>query len=285
MEYRKAPALAALLLAAFLLANPMVSSGEDNVATPRDNTAAPDNVAAPLPPPDRGTDNVAALPERDLREPSFGEEPAPPPSISDPIEPFNRAMFVFNDKAYYWVMKPVAEGYNYVVPEGARISVRNFFANLAFPVRFVNHLLQGEIRASGTELLRFVVNSTAGVLGLFDTARDNWHIEKKEADLGQTLGRYGLGQGMYIVLPLIGPTTARDGVGLVGDAYLYPASYIQPLEAAIAVYAFGLENNLSLRLGAYEEITETAVDPYIAFRDAYVQYRANLVKWKRSPAP
>jgi phospholipid-binding lipoprotein MlaA len=230
-------------------------------------------------------DNVATLPEGDLREPSFGEEPSPPPAIADPIEPFNRAMFVFNDKAYYWVMKPVAEGYNYVVPEGARVSVRNFFANLATPVRFVNNLLQWELRASGTELLRFVINSTTGILGLFDTAHDHWQIEKKEADLGQTLGKYGLGQGMYIVLPLIGPTTARDGVGLAGDAYLYPISYIKPPAASIAVYAYGLENNLSLRLGAYEEITEAAVDPYIAFRDAYVQYRANLVKWKRSPAP
>ena len=97
--------------------------------------------------------------ERSPTEEPFPEEP-PPPSIADPIEPLNRALFVFNDKAYFWVMKPVAQGYRAVVPEVMRISVRNFFSNLAMPIRFVNNLLQGKIRNSGVELLRFAINTT-----------------------------------------------------------------------------------------------------------------------------
>jgi phospholipid-binding lipoprotein MlaA len=278
MRLRYPFGLTVLLLAAFLMGAPAASPGADLLAVP-------DNAVGQPPAPDRGTDNVSALPPDDLREPAFGDEETVPAAVADPIKPINRAVFAFNDKAYYWFLKPVAKGYNYVVPEGVRVSVRNFFSNIATPVRATNNLLQGNIRATGTELLRFVINSTTGMLGLFDTARDNFGIDRKDADLGQTLGKYGLGQGIYIVLPLLGPTTLRDGVGLAGDAFLYPISYINPPEASFAVYAYGLENNLSLRLGAYEEITEAAVDPYIAFRDAYLQYRANLVRWKRSPGP
>ena len=133
----------------------------------------------------------------------FPEE-APPPSIADPIEPLNRALFVFNDKAYFWVMKPVAQGYRAVVPEGVRLSVRNFFANIGMPIRFVNNLLQGKIRNSGVELLRFALNTTAGIGGLFDPAKDDFRLVARDEDLGQTFGKYGLGHGLYIVLPLLG---------------------------------------------------------------------------------
>lgn len=231
-----------------------------------------------------GADN-SAVPSPDRDKPYFEEESGPAQTVADPIEPFNRAMYTFNDKAYYWLFKPVARGYNYVVPEGARVSIRNFFSNLATPVRLVNNLLQGNLRASGTELARFAINSTTGILGLFDTARDNWHIRKRDADLGQTLGKYGLGQGMYIVLPVIGPTTARDGVGLAGDLFLDPVTYVSPTAAAVGIDAYRMENGLSLRLGTYEELTASAIDPYAAVRDAYLQHRASLVEKQTPPSP
>jgi phospholipid-binding lipoprotein MlaA len=208
-----------------------------------------------------------------------GEQP-PPATVADPIEPFNRAIFTINDKAYYWILKPVAQGYNFVVPQGVRVAVRNFFSNLATPIRVANNLLQGKFRAGGTELLRFTINSTVGFAGFFDPAHDGFHLEKKKADFGQTLGKYGLGQGLYLVLPILGPTTLRDGVGFAGDLFLDPVSYVRPVKLALGIDAYRWENNLSLRIGEYEDLTGSALDPYVAARDAYAQHRAEKVREK-----
>jgi phospholipid-binding lipoprotein MlaA len=210
-------------------------------------------------------------------EEPFPEEP-PPPTIADPIEPVNRALFVFNDKAYFWVMKPVARGYRAVVPEGVRLSVRNFFSNIAMPIRFVNNLLQGKIRNSGVELLRFAINTTAGIGGLFDPAKNDFHIEPRDEDLGQTLGKYGAGHGLYIVLPLLGPSSLRDAIGLAGDAFLDPVYYVGDTEMMVGAKVLKTENEVSLRIGEYEDLTKAAIDPYVAVRDAYTQYRAKKVK-------
>lgn len=222
--------------------------------------------------------------EADIRppEPGGGEEPFPepesPPAIADPIEPVNRALFVFNDKAYFWVMKPVAQGYRAVVPEGVRISVRNFFSNLAMPIRFVNNLLQGKIRNSGVELARFAINTTAGIGGLFDPAKNDFHIEPRNEDLGQTFGKYGLGHGFYIVLPLLGPSSLRDAAGLAGDSFLDPVAYAGDTDVVIGARVLKVENEISLRIGEYEDLKKSAVDPYVAVRDAYSQYRARKVR-------
>jgi phospholipid-binding lipoprotein MlaA len=210
-------------------------------------------------------------------EEPFPEE-APPPTIADPIEPFNRALFVFNDKAYFWVIKPVAQGYRAVVPELMRISVRNFFSNLAMPIRFVNNLLQGKIRNSGVELLRFAINTTAGIGGLFDPAKNDFHISPRDEDLGQTFGKYGLGHGLYIVLPLLGPSSLRDAIGLAGDAFLDPVYYVGDTEIMVGAKVLKTENAVSLRIGEYEDLIKSAIDPYVAVRDAYTQYRAEKVK-------
>lgn len=247
---------------------------------------APDNaVEAPavVSEKDTPTDNTVPAPPPSVRESLLdagGEEQPPPATVADPIEPVNRAIFTFNDKAYYWVFKPVAKGYNVVVPQGVRVAVRSFFSNLATPIRVANNLLQGKFRATGTELLRFTINSTIGMAGLFDPAHDGFHLEKKDADLGQTLGRYGLGQGMYLVLPFLGPTTLRDGAGRAGDLFLDPLSYISPTEASVEVNAYKRENDLSLRIGEYEDLTGSALDPYVAVRDAYAQNRAGKVREK-----
>ncbi|MGE5285173.1 MAG: VacJ family lipoprotein [Actinomycetota bacterium] len=246
-------------------------------AVPRD--AAPATVGKDAGP-GYPSDNTDAATERESILDTGVREQAAEARIADPIEPVNRAIFTFNDKAYFWFFKPVAKGYNAVVPQSVRVAVRNFFSNLSTPIRVANNLLQGEFRATGTELLRFTINSTIGMAGLFDPAHDGFHLEKKDADLGQTLGRYGLGQGIYLVLPLLGPTTLRDGAGRAGDLFLDPISYITPTQASIEVNAYKRENDLSLRIGEYEDLTGSALDPYVAVRDAYAQHRVEMVRGK-----
>jgi phospholipid-binding lipoprotein MlaA len=208
-------------------------------------------------------------------------------AIPDPLESFNRAMFVFNDKLYFWVLKPVAQGYKKVVPEAPRVGVKNFFTNLKFPIRFVSSLLQADFRGAAAEVGRFAVNTLWGVGGLLDPASSKQlNIPKYDADLGQTLGIYGLGQGFYIVLPVLGPYSARDSIGIAGDYFLYPVSYITPWYDWLAVRAYEEVNDTSLRIGDYEFIKEAAIDPYLALRDAYSQYRQKKVEERRGkPAP
>ena len=207
--------------------------------------------------------------------------------IPDPLEPFNRAMFHFNDKLYFWVLKPVAQGYNQVVPEPARVGVKNFFSNLRMPVRFVSSLLQGDIKGAATQLGRFLVNTIWGVGGFLDpSSSEQLNIPKQDADLGQTLGIYGVGQGFYLVWPILGPSSARDSVGIAGDYFLYPVSYINPWYDWLAVRAYEEVNDASLNIGDYELLKEAAIDPYVAVRDAYHQYRQKKVEaGKGNPLP
>lgn len=199
-------------------------------------------------------------------------------TVADPIEPFNRAMYVFNDKLYFWVLKPVAEGYKAVVPEGARVSLGNFFNNLYFPIRFVNCLLQIDLKCTGAELGRFVVNTTMGIGGLFDPASiPEINIPKHDLDFGQTLGVYGVGHGFYIMWPVLGPSSPRDSINIAGEYFLYPVSYIEPWYAWFAVKSLQKVNDTSLSLGDYEALKSAAIDPYVAIRDAYIQYRKNKV--------
>lgn len=199
--------------------------------------------------------------------------------IADPIEPFNRAMHEFNDRLYFWVLKPVAEGYSRVVPEPARVSVSNFFSNLWTPVRLVNCLLQFNPMGAVTELFRFMINSTLGVAGFFDPASgEEINLQAQNEDFGQTLGYYGVGQGFYIVWPILGPSSARDTIGRVGDYFTYPISYLDPWYVWTAVRGYEVVNDVSLRIGDYEALKDAAIDPYVAIRDAYVQYRQKKVE-------
>lgn len=208
-------------------------------------------------------------------------------TIADPLEPFNRAMFQFNDKLYFWALKPVAQGYNKVVLEKGRVSVKNFFTNLAFPIRFVSCLLQADFSGAAAELGRFAVNTIWGVGGLLDpSSSQQLNLPKGDADLGQTLGIYGVGQGFYLVWPVLGPSSARDSVGLVGNYFLYPVSYIPPWYASLGVRAYEEVNDTSLRIGDYEFLKEAAIDPYVALRDAYAQYRQKKVEMRKGkPEP
>ena len=203
--------------------------------------------------------------------------------IADPIEPFNRVMYHFNDKLYFWALKPVAQGYKTVVPEPARISVKNFFSNLGFPARFVSCLLQTDFNGAATELGRFTINTVWGVGGLLDpSAGKELDLRKQDTDLGQTLGVYGVGHGFYIVWPIYGPSSPRDSVTIVGDQFLYPPSYIYPWYASLGVWSYEKFNNVSLKIGEYESLKGAAIDPYVAIRDAYIQYRLKEVKARQA---
>ncbi len=199
--------------------------------------------------------------------------------IADPLEKLNRAFFVFNDRLYFWVLKPTARGYSKVVPEPARVGIRHFFANLRMPVRAANCLLQGKFSGFGRELLRFFVNSTVGMLGFFDVAKIAWDMDGADEDLGQSLGRAGLGPVCYINWPLLGPSSLRDTVGMVGDGFLSPFYYlVNPAEADAGLRGFEVLNDTSLRIGDYESLKKAALDPYIAFRDAYHQRRSTKIR-------
>jgi len=200
--------------------------------------------------------------------------------ISDPIEPFNRGMFWFNDKLYFYLLKPVARVYR-VVPVPARESVSRAFSNLGTPVRFVNATLQLKLKKAGTELGRFVINSTLGILGLFDPAR-SMGLKKHDEDFGQTMGHYGAGTGFYLVLPVFGPSNLRDGLGKLVDNLVDPITspYYVKLkpEEEIGLKVYDQINALSLDKDTYEGIKRDALDPYLFVRNAYMQRRAAKVK-------
>ncbi len=212
-------------------------------------------------------------------EPDFGEE-RDIGLASDPLEPVNRVFFHFNDKLYFWVVKPASQGYAYFIAEDVRMCVRSFLKNLLAPVRIVNNLLQGKVVNSGVETARFVINSTLGVAGLADPAKNEFGLSPKDEDLGQTMGVYGIGEGIYICWPFLGPSNVRDTLGRAGDFFLSPVSYLAMSDsgAGLAVEAGREVNNTSLTLGDYEDFKESAIDPYIALRDAYRQYRQKKIR-------
>jgi len=198
--------------------------------------------------------------------------------IADPLSFFNKGMYNFNDKLYFWILKPVAKGYASIIPERGRVSVKNFFDNLAFPVRFVSNILQARMKSARIELVRFAVNSTVGIVGFNDVAKERLALEVPDEDLGQTLGSYKIGHGFYIVWPFLGPSSLRDSIGFVGDRFLDPVSYVNPAETSVGIYVYENVNNTSLHIGDYESLKEAAIDPYISIRNAYIQNRKKKVE-------
>lgn len=197
--------------------------------------------------------------------------------VADPIEPFNRAMFYFNDKLYTWVLRPVTIGYRTVAPEPVRVGVSNFFTNLTTPIRFVNCLLQGKGKAATAEVSKLIFNSTFGLLGFIDLFEDYPEFQHDKEDFGQTLGTYGIGDGFYIVWPVLGASTLRDTVGLVGDNFLNPITYMDNSEAALAIRAYDRINAISFRIEDIDAAKKAAFDPYEANRNFYIQLRQSKI--------
>jgi phospholipid-binding lipoprotein MlaA len=239
------------------------------------NSATPDTAAPGVPAtgPEAGKDDF---------DPTMEAPSAETVTIADPLEPFNRAMFTFNDRMYFWLLKPVAQGYNAVIPEPARVSVSNFFYNLRYPVRAVSCLLQFDFSCFAIESTRFVINTTLGIAGFFDPASSDPNLRKNDVDLGQTLGTYGVGQGFFFIWPVVGPSSPRDTVGLVGDFFLYPVSYLDPWYVWLAVRGYQEINATSLVIGDYEAFKAAAIDPYVSMRNAWAQYRQKKVEERGS---
>jgi len=196
-------------------------------------------------------------------------------TIADPLEGLNRVTFAFNNKMYRGLLKPIARGLR-VLPEPVLVSGTNFFDNLGAPVSSISALLQGDIRNSATELGRFVVNTTVGLVGFFDVATGMGLVQDEE-DLGQTLGRYGIGPGFYLVLPFFGSSSLRDALGTAGTSAINPIYENLETGEIIAINFTDAEFTLAVDRDTYEALYDQALDPYAFFRSAWAQNRAGKV--------
>ena len=241
------------------------------------------------------SDDVVVLAAEDYRL-SAADEPAPAavllaqtttvreaPSDAveeeyDPWEPFNERMFEFNRRLDRYVLKPVATGYNYVVPDRLQVMIANAFDNIAFVPRMMNSLFQGKFDGAVREFSRFVFNSTVGIGGLFDVAKIEG-IEKSREDFGQTLGFYGAPAGPYLVLPFFEPLTVRDGIGKGVDGVMDPLGYFVPfIPVRLLMKVEEVINDRSLNLELFQGFEESVVDMYSAVRHAYLKRREKMIR-------
>lgn len=243
-----------------------------------------------------------AAPASATPDPLFDEDAEEPDGFPDPFEPVNRVTFAVNRQIDRFFFEPITTAYRFVVPAPARRAVRRAFVNLDSPVTFVNDILQFEPKDAAVTAARFVVNTTAGIGGLFDVAADYARLEGHESDFGQTLALSGLPSGPYLVLPVLGPNTARDGTGYVVDFLFRPTTYFLSPGGTVVIAGFaqpGSEILLNTLLESTTEIAEgfatreaagpslkaleaSSVDYYAALRNAYYQNRTALI-WRRGP--
>jgi len=202
---------------------------------------------------------------------------SPPSDPWDPVEPVNRAVYKFNDTADRYVLQPVARGYNTITPDPVQRSVGNFFDNMRTPITIANSALQLKFDSFNVSLGRFMVNSTAGVVGLFDVA-SAVGIADPDEDLGQTLGYWGLGQGPYLVLPFLGPSSGRDAAGFLGDQFFYPLTYVDE-DYDYVVWSLRALELIDYRAGllGFEETLAQQFDPYAFMRGYYLENRLKAV--------
>jgi len=208
--------------------------------------------------------------------------------VSDPLSSYNRVMTDFNDGLYINVLQPVSNGYIAITHKEVRKSVDRFFENLYFPKRCINNLLQGKFSFALEETGRFLINSTIGILGLFDPAKSEFGLESHNEDFGQTLGFYGVGSGPHIVLPLFGPSNLRDMLSM------YPDVIVSPIDSSVgterkdytlsttyleymAIRSLQIINKTSLNMDKYDKMRDDAVDLYPYLRDIYEQRRAKEI--------
>jgi len=202
---------------------------------------------------------------------------------SDPLEPINRVVYRFNDVVDRAVLKPVAKGYDKITPTPVQTAVGNFFSNLGEPVVIVNDLLQGKLTQGASDVARLVFNSTFGVLGLIDVATPMGH-PKHDEDFGQTFAVWGAGEGWYLVLPILGPSTVRDTVGLPPESALDPVAQHEEMRERNGFYAVRVIDGRARLLSASKIRDTAALDEYIFTRSAYRQHRWNLI-YDGNPPP
>lgn len=194
----------------------------------------------------------------------------------DPLEPYNRAAHSFNELLDRAVLTPLAGGYAYITPDPVDRSVTNFFDNLRDVRSAINNLLQFKIGRAFSDVGRVAINSTIGILGLMDVA-SNMNLPSYKEDFGQTLGVWGFDSGAYIVLPMFGPSSARDGVGRIADWYTDPLTYMHDDAWRLGLRGLNIVDTRSDLLNASRVVDEAALDPYAFIRDAYLQRRESLV--------
>lgn len=201
----------------------------------------------------------------------------------DVLEEYNRGMFAFNEGLDRALLKPVAEGYTAVLPELVRAGIGNFFSNLNDVVVFANNVLQFDFPQAAQTSGRLVFNTSFGILGLFDVAT-RMELPKTHADFGQTLGRWGVGEGYFIVLPLIGPSTLRDGVGLIGDIFMNPITWGTDSDrVSWSLWGLNLVNRRAELLRMERALSDAQIDPYVFQRSTYLQRRHSAVHGETRP--
>lgn len=202
--------------------------------------------------------------------------------VADPFERFNRTIYKFNGTTYHFVFQPVSRVYTTVVPTKARKGLGSFFENLAFPLRFVSSLLQGKIDRSAAETAKFLLNSTIGLGGFIKVSDNVPELRVPDEDLGQTFGAWGIKQGPYIVIPILGPSSVRDAVGRIGAYPLNPLrwEFADSLDWRVrdGLPVLEIVNGMPETLENLDRVTRSAVDPYVAVRNGYMQYREAEVK-------
>lgn len=193
------------------------------------------------------------------------------PEYRDPLIRVNRVIFNFNDVTYRYVLIPLSTGYIRAVPEPVRNGIGNFFHNVKTPIYVVNHLLQGRPRPLGRNLLRFGINTTVGLLGLFDPARAWFGLEREAAHFEDTMADYGAEYGIYIVLPFLGSSDLRNGMSMIVDYYLNPIPHAVDRPASSAILGFDYFQEFAPEAERYRTLRREAEDPYIFFRNLYLQ--------------
>ena len=197
---------------------------------------------------------------------------------SDPLEGYNRFMTSVNDKIYIYALDPITNGYRYVMPAPARRGIGNFFHNLLFPLRFASNILQAKFENSAIETGRFLINSTIGILGIFDPAESWFGLAVKDEDFGQALGYWGVGAGPHLVLPVLGPSNLRDVAGFVPDADFDVLYQIKPVEASYGSIIFRRINSYSLENLTYTDLVRGQLDRYLFLKDAYESNRNKKIQ-------
>lgn len=206
-----------------------------------------------------------------------------PTEAHDPWERYNRGMYNFNDKVDRAIFKPVAKGYRAITPAPVEKGVSNFFFNIREIRVIVNDILQFKLLQALSDTGRFVTNSTIGIGGLFDVAK-HMGMDRHDEDFGQTFGLWGINNGPYLILPFFGPSSVRDGIGLVADYQINPIDEIDDRDTRTALYTIGIISTRADLLEAGEILDEVAFDPYIFLREAYFQRRRNQVYDGAPPA-
>ena len=189
----------------------------------------------------------------------------------DPMEGFNRAMFGFNHYFYSYVFIPITDGYRFAVPAVARDKIGNAFDNLREPLNLISHSFSGEFDKAGVNLGRFVINSTIGILGLFDPASHWFELEKSEKTFAQSLRDYDVGSGAYLVLPVLGPSDVRGAFSTVSEGFLHPTQFIMDSPDRYYLRMFEGVDDFEPQSQRYEKLYKQSSDPYLYFRNQYIQ--------------